>query len=78
MEVVGDRLVISGEAKSERSLDDPNWRMRERSFGSFTRRLVVPAYCDPSQITANYDAGVLDVTVPKKEEHAERKAIEVQ
>ena len=39
----------------------------ERSHGSFSRALRLPAAVDADKIEARYEKGVLTVTCPKKE-----------
>jgi HSP20 family protein len=45
----------------------------ERARGTFTRRLVLGDALDPSGIAANYEHGVLTVTVPVAEKAKPRK-----
>ncbi len=75
--VTGDVLTIKGEKKSEREEKDENYHVVERSYGSFSRSLVLPAAADLDKIEAKYDKGVLTVTCPKKEE-VKPKAIEIK
>jgi len=75
--VTGDVLTIKGEKKSEREEKDENYHMVERSYGSFSRSLALPAAADLDKIEAKYDKGVLTVTCPKKEE-VKPKAIEIK
>ena len=60
-------LTISGERQFERK-DDRNYHRIERSYGSFTRTFSLPRNADGSQITASYTSGVLEISIPKKEE----------
>ena len=60
-------LSISGERQFERK-DDSNYHRIERAYGSFTRTFSLPRSVDASQIAANYRDGILEVTIPKKEE----------
>ena len=73
----GDVLTIKGEKKSEREEKKENYHLVERSYGSFTRSLRMPAAVEADKIEANYKQGVLTVTCPKKEE-AKPKAIEIK
>jgi HSP20 family protein len=75
--VTGDVLTIKGEKKSEREEKEENYHVVERSYGSFSRSLVLPAAADLDNIEAKYDKGVLTVTCPKKEE-VKPKAIEIK
>jgi HSP20 family protein len=58
-------LTIKGEKKAEKEEKDKNYRMIERSYGSFSRSLELPDGIDPGTITAAIANGVLKVTVPK-------------
>jgi HSP20 family protein len=75
--VTGDVLTIKGEKKAEREEKEENYHLIERSHGSFSRSLVLPAAVDMDKIEAKYDKGVLTVTCPKKEE-VKPKAIEIK
>lgn len=58
-------LTIRGEKKAEKEEKNKNYRLVERSYGSFVRSLELPDGVDPNAITAGIDKGVLKVTVPK-------------
>jgi len=75
--VTGDVLTIKGEKKSEREEKEENYHVVERSYGSFSRSLTLPAAVDLDKIEARYDKGVLTVTCPKKEE-VKPKTIEIK
>ena len=75
--LVGDLLTIKGEKKSEREETKENYHLVERSYGSFSRALRLPAAVDIDQIDAKYDQGVLTITCPKKEP-VKPKAIEIK
>jgi len=75
--VTGDILTIKGEKKSEREEKEGNYHLVERSYGSFSRSLTLPAAVDLDKIEARYDKGVLTVTCPKKEA-VKPKAIEIK
>ncbi len=75
--VTGDVLTIKGEKKAEREEKEENYHLVERSYGSFSRALVLPAAVDMDKIEAKYDKGLLTVTCPKKEE-VKPKAIEIK
>jgi HSP20 family protein len=75
--VTGEVLTIKGEKKSEREEKEENYHLVERSYGSFSRSLVLSAAVDQDKIEASYDKGVLTVTCPKKEA-VKPKAIEIK
>ena len=58
-------LTISGQRSEESKREDENWVVRERSYGSFQRQMVLPEGVDPNSIHANFNNGVLDVEIPK-------------
>jgi HSP20 family protein len=58
-------LTIRGEKKAEKEEKDKNYRLLERSYGSFTRSVELPASIDPDKIKATITNGVLTVKVPK-------------
>ena len=75
--VMGEVLTIKGEKKAERGGKEENYHLVERSYGSFSRSVKLPAAVDLDKIEAKYDKGVLTVTCPKKEE-VKPKAIEIK
>lgn len=62
--VEGDYLTIHGERREEKQ--DKNHS--EFRYGAFTRSLRMPHGFDPSSVSATYQDGVLEVTVPMAEE----------
>lgn len=72
-------LTVRGEKKIERDEKKDTWHITERSHGSFSRQLSLPATIDAEKITASFEKGVLTVTLPKQpEERAKAKKIEVK
>ena len=61
-------LTISGERKSQHEQRTAGYHRVERSSGSFRRSVRVPRGVDADQITANFDRGVLEVSIPKPEQ----------
>ena len=60
-------LTVSGERQFERK-DDQNYHRIERAYGSFVRTFSLPRSVDAAAITASYRNGVLEISIPKKEE----------
>ena len=75
--LAGDMLTIKGEKKSEREETKENYHLVERSYGSFSRSLKLPAAVVVDKIEASYQKGVLTISCPKKEE-VKPKTIEVK
>ncbi len=67
--VQGDRLVIRGEKKSEKSErnDDDVVIRSERYFGVVQRSLNLPHDADLDAISADFSDGVLLLTIPKRQ-----------
>jgi HSP20 family protein len=67
VEVNGDRLCIRGERKSDREERKGEYYYSERSYGSFSRSVALPAEVDSDKAKATYKNGVLHITLPKTE-----------
>ncbi len=70
-------LTIKGDVKEEKEVEDARYHLRERRFGSFTRSFSLPTPVKADSIKADYEQGVLILTLPKAEE-AKPKRIPVQ
>jgi HSP20 family protein len=68
-----NRLTIKGEVKEEEEIDEAQYHLRERSYGSFTRSIKLPTGIESDKIEANYDKGVLKLHLPKVEEVKPKK-----
>ena len=73
IELEDNVLIVSGERKSEHEDRKAGYYRVERSYGSFRRALTLPEGVDPEAVTATFDNGVLEITVPKPEQQAPRK-----
>ncbi|MCL2469906.1 MAG: Hsp20/alpha crystallin family protein [Alphaproteobacteria bacterium] len=72
-------LTIRGEKKIERDEQQDTWHIIERSEGSFSRQISMPAPIDADHIEARVEKGILRVTLPKlPQEEAKTKKIEVK
>jgi len=58
-------LTISGEKKAQSEKKEKNYVYSERSYGSFVRRIPLPAGVDPKSVNAKMAKGLLTVTVAK-------------
>jgi len=74
--VENSTLTVHGERKIEKEEKEENYRRVERQYGSFTRTFTLPQTVDTENVSANYDKGVLKISLPKKAE-AKPKQIKV-
>jgi len=70
-------LTLKGEKKFEEKVSKDNYIRVERAYGSFVRSFTLPQNVDPEKIKAKYKEGILEITIPKKEE-AKPKQIKVE
>jgi HSP20 family protein len=73
VELDDDVLTISGERHAEQKDRQDGYYRVERMSGSFRRSLRLPEGVDAEAITASFDRGVLEVSVPKPEQPKPRK-----
>jgi HSP20 family protein len=66
--VTGDVLTIRGELKREENQRDRAWHIREHRLGSFERSIALPVRVVSNQASAEFENGILTITLPKAEE----------
>jgi HSP20 family protein len=66
-------ITLRGERKFEKTDETDNYHRVERSYGSFTRSFTLPQTVSAEGATAEYNNGVLRVTLPKREETKARR-----
>lgn len=66
-------LTIQGEKKEEKKTEEKGYYLLERSYGSFNRHVHLPEQVDSAKIKAEFNSGVLHVTIPKTPESKPRK-----
>ena len=76
VDVVGRVLTVRAE-RTPRSREGVKWMASERPSGSFYRQFTLSDGIATESISANYDNGVLSVTIPVTERAKPRK-VEVQ
>jgi HSP20 family protein len=70
IEVEDTLLTISGERHSDRHETREGYHRIERATGTFRRSLTLPEGIDAKSISAHFEGGVLDVTIPKPAQRA--------
>ena len=77
VQVTGEnQLSLKGERKAPEH-ESGKWHRRERGHGRFSRLTELPNDVDNEKVTADFQHGVLTITLPKREEIKPRK-IEVR
>ena len=75
--VTGDILTIKGETKHEEEKKDKSWHtpalragasVREHRWGAFERSVRLPTGVMSEKAKADFDHGILTITLPKSEE----------
>jgi HSP20 family protein len=71
-----DVLTIRGEKRCERQ--DERAHVNERFYGTFQRAIQLPFTPDPDQVQADFENGVLKITLPKEKPTQSSRKIEVR
>lgn len=66
-------ITLRGERRFEKQDDTDNYHRVERSYGAFTRSFTLPQSVSAEGATAEYNNGVLRVTLPKREDAKSRR-----
>jgi len=77
IELEEDVLYVSGERKAAEETKDTNVHRMEQLYGSFQRSFHLPQGLDKETIAAQYQDGILRLTI-KKHEKAIKKQIVIQ
>jgi HSP20 family protein len=75
--VTGDVLTIKGEVKQKNEIKEQEYHLREQRWGSFERSLVLPTEVKSDAAKAEFENGILTITLPK-DEKAKPKMITVK
>ena len=75
--VENNRLKISGERKEVLEKTEQQSHYSEIVYGSFFREYDLPNMVDSNGVKANYEGGVLNLTIPKSKE-SKAKEIRVE
>jgi HSP20 family protein len=71
VEIHDGNLYIEGETSQERVHD--NFKVKERTFGKFSRVVSLPPGIDQTAVRAEFKNGVLELNIPKKVENQPQK-----
>lgn len=70
-------LTVSGERKFSKEKKENNLHVVETQYGNFSRSFSLPENVDASKISAKYNNGILEITVPKDEKKVLKTTIKV-
>jgi HSP20 family protein len=65
IELRDNQLIVSGERKRDHKEETKEHFSQERYYGTFMRSFTLPANTSLEKIEANYENGVLQISVPK-------------
>lgn len=68
IELDNNILEISSEYQDEVKNENEKFSRREFKYASFKRSFKLPELIDAENISANYENGILNISIPKKEE----------
>lgn len=71
--ITGDILTLKGEKKEEKENAGKCYYRVESFYGSFKRVINLPASADVDKVKAEGKNGLLEITLPKKEESKAKK-----
>jgi HSP20 family protein len=63
--ISGDVLTVSGKKEKEEKIERKDYHRYERSSGSFSRSVLLPAEVEVDKVSAQLKDGVLEVRAPK-------------
>jgi HSP20 family protein len=68
IEIKDGLLTLRGERKVEKEVKEENYHRIERAYGTFQRSFSLPSTIDQEKISAALKDGVLELTLPKREQ----------
>ena len=75
--ITGDVLTLKGEVKQSEEVKEKAYHIHEQRWGAFERTLILPANVIADKAKADFENGILSITLPKAEE-AKPKTITIK
>jgi HSP20 family protein len=75
IEVENDVLTIQANLEENNTKDQATFKRREFNYAGFKRTFKLNSTLDADQITATYEAGILNVSIPKVEKQTKKITI---
>ena len=66
--VTDTTLTLKGDVQEDTTTEEKNYHQRELHYGAFARTITLPTTVQAEQATAQLKDGVLEVTIPKRQE----------
>ena len=66
IKIDGDVLVLKGERKFEKEVDQENYYRMECSYGHFQRVFNLPQSINKDEVKASFNQGILEIRLPKE------------
>jgi HSP20 family protein len=73
-----NQLTISAQKEKKQEETHEKYSRREFQYGSFQRTFTLPNSVDGEKIVASYADGILNITLPKREEAIEKSLREIE
>lgn len=67
IESTANSITVSSERKRDNTVKDATAHKLERSYGTVKRTFALPEGVEPAKIEANYENGILYLSIPKAE-----------
>lgn len=78
IELQEGRLTVSGERKFRNENKDKRYHVVESQYGSFSRSFQLPNNIDPAAINAEFQDGILHLSVPKDQQKTRKHQIQIK
>lgn len=78
VKLVDNRLIVTGERKSEEKIERKDYIRVERSRGSFSRTINLPEDIDSDHVKASFKDGVLEIRINRLEGKSTVKKIKLE
>lgn len=77
LQINNDVLTISAEKEQEQAKEGEQYVLKEYQYASFSRSFKLDPEIDSKKISANYQDGVLNITLGKKDEAIKQPGIDI-
>lgn len=73
--IENDVLTIEGESEKKTEVEEKNYYRKEVRCGSFHRAVALPSSVKSDEAKAQYEKGILKITMPKEEKAKPKKVL---